>query len=730
MLNVLNKFTGWASSRKGAKIVLLGWLAVIVIVTAIAPTAKSYSISAGEGSIHEDTPSAIASRVMEEHFPSEDGLPALVVFHNADRIGEHNRKDIAAFSEWLASSDKPEHVGSALPFHLLSKSVQDAMLSSDQSTLVFPLSLKKGLDSDVIYDSIAEIRTWLAEHQSAPMEAEITGPAGIAADTLSLFKNADFILMFATVALILVILLIIYRSPLLALIPLVAAGLLYQVVDRIIGFAGKQGWFIIDSQALSIMMILLFAVVTDYCLFIFSRYREQLSEGSNKYDAMKAAVSHVGEPILFSGGTVLIAMLTLFAAIFKPYHHFAPVFSIAMVVILLGGLTLIPAIFALLGRKAFWPFVPKRQSKAAAGSPRGFWGSMASRIVKRPAWFAGILLVIMLAASASAATMNFSYNLMKSFPDDLSSRKGFELLEQNYPKGSLAPVTVIVASKQRIDDETMQSLTQLMAVIDEKGGVEYWSPSADELTARIDANAARGIISDDKLAMKLELTLSSNPYDQEALQTVKALIAQSDAMLKSSGLDPEQYTLHFAGQSAEQLDVSVMNMRDITVMFSLIIVLITLMLLFQTRSIPLSLLMMFTILLSYAATLGFGWFISQYMLGYDAISYRIPVYTFVFLVALGIDYNIMLVSRIREEQERFEWKEAVRRGLASTGAVISSAGVILAATFAVLITQPLQELFLFGMMMAIGVLLDTFVVRGMLLPSLMVLIGRKNDKRA
>ncbi|MFD2117153.1 MMPL family transporter [Paenibacillus yanchengensis] len=728
MLKQLNKLTGWASSRKGSKIVLIVWLAAIVIVSGIAPTAKNYSISAGEGSIHENTPSAIAKQIMDKHYPTDDGLPALVVFYKPDGINEEGRKEIVAFSEWISSSEKPENIGGTLPFHFLPENVQDQMFSENNTTFLYHFSMKKDLNTDEVHDSLEEIKQWISKNSTVGMQVEITGPAGIASDTLSLFRNADFVLLFATVGLILVLLLAIYRSPLLALIPLVVAALVYQMVDRVIGFAGQQGWFVIDSQALSIMMILLFAVLTDYCLFVFSRYREELKRVGDKFDAMKLAMSKVGEPILFSGGTILGSMLILFAAIFKPYHNFAPVFSIAVIFILLGGLTLIPAIFSLLGRKSFWPFVPKLETEEKVNK-QGIWGKVASAVVKRPAIFASILLLIMLAASINATNMKYSFNLMKSFPDDLSSRIGFELLEENFPKGKLAPVHIVLTSEKEIiiDEPFLQNVTKLLEDINGVGGIDSISPQVTPEMAQADATLPRNFLSGDKHAIKFEVTLSDNPYDKEALQVVEALQKNKDQMLQDSGLGGGYFDYYVAGQTAEQLDVSNMNTRDMILIFSLIAGAIVIMLAFQTRSIWLSVLMTSTILLSYVATLGLGWLVFENILGYDAISYRIPVYTFIFLVTLGVDYNIMLVSRIREEAAKHEWKHAIQIALEKTGGVISSAGLILAATFAVLITQPMQELFLFGIIMAIGIIIDTFLVRGILLPSILAMKRKSSE---
>ncbi|MFE4570835.1 MMPL family transporter [Paenibacillus chitinolyticus] len=722
--NPWNKLARAVSSPRGAKIVAAVWIIAIVALALAAPGSKQVAVSSGEGSAFSQTPSEEAQKIMEERFPSEDGLTALLVFHGKNPITAEERAKIAGISEWLASAGKPPQIAGALPFHTLPKAVQDKMFSDDGTTILLNAAFQKNLESGQLYEGLQQIRTHVEQMGIGSLDFKITGPAGIAADTTSLFKNADFVLMFATVGLILVILMIIYRSPLLAVIPLVISGMVYMVVDRILGLAGKYGWFLVDKQALSIMMILLFAVLTDYCLFVLTRYREELQTSADKYEAMRHALSRVAEPILFSGGTVLIAMLTLFAAVFKPYHHFAPVFSAAMAVIILGGLTLIPAVFALLGRKAFWPFVPKL-SKSSAGKTRGFWASLGGFVTRKPGLTAGILLLALLASSLSVTSMKYSFNLLKSFPDSTSSRQGFEILETKFPPGQLAPVSVLLTSEKRLplDAGFYEKVAALTGLLKNQPGVNAVSPEIMPALPASGSQLPKNVLAADGTALKLQLTLESNPYEPVSLDGIDLLRGSSPALLEKSGLSPSEFTLHYAGQTAEQLDVRNMNKRDTILLFSLITLFITIMLLIQTRSFKHALTMIATMLLSYTATLGLGWMIFHFVLGYDSISYRLPVYTFVFLIALGVDYNIMLVSRIKEEASRYPWKEAVSRGVALTGGVISSAGLILAATFTVLITQPLQELFLFGLTMALGILLDTFLVRGMLLPALLVFTG-------
>ncbi|USK55371.1 MMPL family transporter [Cytobacillus solani] len=725
MLKPFRKLVQYTSSQKGAKMTILAWILAVVLFSLLAPSAKEYEVNSKEGSIKGDKPSEVAQQILKEQFPSTDGLPALLVFHRDGKISEEDIGKINELSEWLGSDEKPEQIMSALPFHSLPPNVQKQMYSENESTLLINLSLEPDLESSETLAVMNEIEEKANKIDMNGMQFEITGPAGISADTVSLFKSADIVLMLATVALIFILLIIIYRSPILAITPLIIAGIVYGVVDRILGLAGKNGWFTIDSSAVSIMLILLFAVLTDYSLFVFSRYREELKKQESKYVSMNEAIFHVSEPIVFSGGTVLLAMLTLFVTIFEPYNHFAPVFSVAVVVILIAGLTLIPSIFAIMGRKAFWPFVPKVEE--AQITTHGIWSAISKQVMKKPALLGGILLIVLLIGVFNFTSIQYSFNLLKSFPEDMPSRQGFELLEENYPAGQLAPMTVLIKSDKEfpINAELFEKVNHLVSILSDESNVASVTPTIQDEMLNIPESLPRNYLAESNKAIRLQFVLDSNPYEKEALDTIQKLRDSEASLLKASGFSTADVKLHFAGQTAQQLDVNHMNQRDMIVLFSLVTVFLTIILGFQTKSVMMPILMMATILLSFFSTMGFGWWIFKHLMGYDAISYRLPVYAFVFMVALGIDYNIMLVSRIKEEATKLPWREAVGKGVAVTGGVISSAGLILAATFAVLMTQPLQELFLFGFTMAFGILLDTFLIRGIFLPSILVLTGKK-----
>jgi len=249
MLKPIQRLVKYTSSSKGAKVTLISWIAIVVMISAFAPSAKDYEGTSNEGSIKENTPSQIAEKLYQQEFPTDEGLTALLVFQRENEITNQDREKIEIFSKWLTSDDKPERVANALPLHQFPAEVQDQMFSEDESTLLFHLALEQDLDSNQTHETLEQLKKQMNNIGLDGMELEITGPAGISADTISLFKNADVVLILSTVALIFIILILIYRSPLLAITPLIIAALVYGVVDRILGLVGKYEVFVVESQA-------------------------------------------------------------------------------------------------------------------------------------------------------------------------------------------------------------------------------------------------------------------------------------------------------------------------------------------------------------------------------------------------------------------------------------------------------------------------------------------------
>ena len=692
MKRFLHTVTDWVSTKKGMRITIIAWL-VIMIALSAGPRLTDYKVTNFQ-SLPDEAESIVAQNKVDEFFPSDTGTPGILVFNNPD-----GDVDIAEVNEILdgIKKEKIDGIEEIVDISQMPPQALAAFTSEDKTTMIVPMNLEAGLgnsDYSRINDRASEIGNEIAEDLEANFY--ITGPAGIAGDTTKLFESADVKLLFATVLIILVLLIVIYRSPLLAFIPLLATVIVYQVTNQTVALLGAGG-LEINNSTTSIMSILLFAAVIDYSLFVFSRFREELNRYEDKHEAMKHAMRATGEPVFFAGGTVLAAMLILFFADFRDYQNFAPVFGTAMLIIMLASITLVPALFTLFGRKAFWPKVPKYGEETEV--KHGIWGPVAKFVVNKPGLSGGLVAIFMLVTALNVFNLDFEFNSVKNFPEDLPSRVGYEIVEEKFNKGDLAQTTVLLESEESMSEEQVAAFAQRLNDYDE---IYSARPSG---------------ITDDGQAAKITVSLTMNPYSSEAIDFIEELRGDSDQLQDDAKLDAD---IAYTGTTAKLADEREINSGDIIKIVSLETLLILVLLFVLTRSFKMPLYMMATILLSYASALGLGLFLVDVLFGYDAISTRVPVYAFIFLVALGIDYNIILVSRFLEERTKHSVKEALEIAIRNTGGVISSAGIILAATFAALMIMPIADLFVFGFMVAIGIIIDTFLVRGMLLPALIL----------
>ena len=608
---------------------------------------------------------------------------------------------LVSFFEKL-EAEEIDGLEQTIPLSSLPPQAAMGFFSEDQSTAVIPISFDSNLETKELKDRVEQIQELAKEFDDFSLY--VTGPAGIAVDTLNLFSRADIVLLLSTVGIVLILLIVIYRSPLLALIPLLATAFVYLVVNQTLGLMGKAG-LVMSNQTLSIMTILLFAAVIDYSLFVFSRFREELKHYESKYEAMKMAMRETGTPVFFAGGTVLAAMLVLFFAQFGEYRNFAPTFGTTMVIIMLASITLIPALFTLFGRKSFWPKIPLVGDETV--QKHSIWSKIGRFVTRKPGLSASVIGIFLLICASNMLNMTFEFDTMKSFPDDMESRQGYEIIEEKFHKGDLAPTTVLFESENAITAQDQENLISAL--------------SEQDLVYNVRANG----MTDDQKVINLSLTFDESPYAVETMDALEKMREDAPTILADSQLEGE---LHFAGETATKVDDRSVNNRDLVVIVILETLLIFILLIALTKSFKMPIYMMGTILLSFLAALGLGMFLSSLFFDISTISNRVPLYSFVFLVALGIDYNIILISRYQEERKKHSVREAVEIAVANTGGVISSAGIILAATFSVLMTQPIELLFVFGFIVAVGILLDTFLIRGILLPALIVMLEK--DKPA
>lgn len=696
MKSILKVITDRVSTRKGTWVTLGVWVIVTVLLAILAPSAKDYE-SSNITSLPSDAKSVIAQNKLDQYFKDNDGTPAILVFQSSD----DKIVNVSELESFIKDVQKVEGVKEIVPITTLPPQATESFFSEDKSTVILPVTFEADFEAKEMRASQEKMMEITEE--STDLTLTITGPAGIAVDALDLFSRADVVLLLSTVGLILVLLIVIYRSPLLALIPLLAAAFVYEVVNQVLGLMGKAG-LLINNQTFSIMTILLFAAVIDYSLFVFSRYREELKTYDSKHEAMKEAMRETGLPVFFSGGTVLAAMLVLFFAEFGDYRNFAPIFATAMLIIMLASVTLVPALFTLFGRKSFWPKIPRVGEESVKAN--SFWSKIGRSVVKKPVVSTVAIGIILVISALNMFNLKYEFDTMKSFPEDMPSRIGYEILEEKFEKGDLAPTTVLLEASEQV---TMEQQDVIMKELKKQPLVSSVRPSG---------------VTEDQKVVQFTLTYTESPYDSETMDALEKTRDKSKQIVKDAGLEGE---LYFAGETANRIDDRATNNRDLIVIVLLESILIFAMLIVMTKSFKLPLYMMGTILLSFLAAVGLGMFLTNLFFDIDTVSNRVPLYSFVFLVALGIDYNIILISRFMEERKIHPVKKAVEIAVANTGGVISSAGIILAATFAVLMTQPIQLLFVFGFIVAVGILLDTFLIRGILLPALLVLFEKDSS---
>ncbi|MGM8215958.1 MMPL family transporter [Bacillaceae bacterium W0354] len=698
MRKSLQAVTDLVTTKRGVWITLSVWLIVTMALAFFAPSAKDYEVTSID-SLPDDARSVIAQEKVDEYFKEQEGIPAILVFQSTN--GELSYDSLANVMDEIMKANVTG-VEQVVPVSQIPPQAAMSFFSEDLTTAAIPIIFNQSLENKDLKSSKEKIMELVEGHSN--IQLFMTGPAGIATDTLDLFSRADLVLIFSTIGLILVLLIVIYRSPLLALIPLLGAAFVYEVVMQTLGIFGSLG-LMMSNQTLSIMSILLFAAVIDYSLFVFSRFREELKNHQDKYEAMKLAMRGTGLPVFFSGGTVLAAMLVLFFAQFGDYRNFAPTFATTMAVIMVASITLVPALFTLFGRKSFWPKIPRVGDETVKS--HSLWSRVGRFVVKKPGLSVGMVGLFILISASNLFNIQYDFNMLNSFPDDMPSREGYHILEEKFDKGDLAPTTVLLEADHQITEEQQEALRKEL--------------EGENLVAnvRLSETAADGRV------IEYSLTFSDNPYSVEAIDALETMISKSDEFLSQTGLSGE---LYFSGETAKQVDDRAINNRDVLLIVILETLLIFALLIVMTKSVKMPIYMMGTILVSFLAALGLGMFLTDLFFGIETISNRVPLYSFVFLVALGIDYNIMLVSRYQEEREKHSVKKSVELAVANTGGVISSAGLILAATFAVLMTQPIQLLFVFGFIVAVGILIDTFIVRGVLMPGLIVLLEKDNAK--
>ena len=525
----------------------------------------------------------------------------------------------------------------------------------------------------------------------------VTGPGGLLGDLFSAFGTLDSSLLLTTLGVVALILILVYRSPVLWIIPLLSAMFALTTAGGIVYLLAKNNVIDVDGQSQGILSVLVIGAATDYALLLIARYREELHLHENRFDAMKSAYKGVWEPILASGSTVSISLLILLFSQLTNTAGLGPIGAIGIVSAMITILTLLPALLLVFGRWIFWPRRPLFDGDDHVMS--GPWSKVANSIGRNPrkAWVV-TGSVLLLLAFASTTLKADGIGTVDTFTGNPESVVGQKLLVTHFPGGEGDPTQVVVAANK---------IEAVTSAIKSAPGVTQVIPFLDPATQTVKVVNNRAI---------LNVTLDKAPDSVEAgndIPKIRELAHAADA------------TSLVGGTSAVYFDVRTANSHDNKTIIPIILIVITIILGLLLRSILSAIVLLGTVLLSYFATLGVCALVFNHIFGFAGGDNSFPLFAFIFLVALGIDYNIFLMTRVREESAKIGTRAGIIKGVTVTGAVITSAGIVLAATFAVLGLLPLVPLAELGFAVAFGVLLDTIIVRSILVPALVHQIGPK-----
>ena len=642
---------------------------------------------------------ATEAREWQQKFQDSGEVPAVVVIESGSALTPAQLGTAAGLKTTLEDLQLGSTVVGPVP-------------SQDQKAVQYIVSVAAAEPADAVEELRNEVRA------AAPDGTQIfvTGPAGLAADLTGAFAGIDGILLLVALAAVFVILLVVYRSLLLPFaVLLTSVFALCAAILLVFGMA-KAGWIQLNGQSQGILSILVIGAATDYALLYVARFREALEHTANRTAAALAAWRASFAPILASGATVAIALLCLLFSDLNSNKALGPVAAAGIVCSLVAALTLLPAFAALLGRAAFWPFRPRllpdeaREPELTTGleGQRGLWRATGTLVSRRPrtVWVASVLLLVV----ASAGILQLKANGVPQTAVILSASNavdGQDALARHFDAGSGSPA-VIVASQGKAG-EVLEAVKATGGV-----GAAYLLAEGSVPITEAPGTPASPAVRDGRVLVNATLDFAA---DSDAAENAVAAMRTS---VKS--VDPGALV---GGVTATALDTNTTAQRDLATIIPVVLAVILLILMVLLRSVLAPVLLVASVVLSYAAAMGVSALVFNNILGFPGADATVPLFGFVFLVALGVDYNIFLMSRVREEALKHGTRPGILRGLGVTGGVITSAGVVLAATFAALGVIPIMFLVQLAFIVAFGVLLDTVLVRSLLIPALAYDLGRR-----
>ena len=668
--------------------VIGAWVLLALVLAPLQPKLQDEAANENEAFVADSAESTRADDLLDEQFESASGVTAVVVFNRpgAALTEADNQAMDGALRSLCETRAIPDLKAVVTPYGVPCGELGDDSIapesgpprvSADGSTALATVSTRSE-DTRVVVEDVAALRAALPGPDAGGLRTFVSGEAGSTADASEAFEGIDGTLLAITLVLLLAILLATYRSPVAALVPIVVVGVAYLVAAGVVYGLVKATGLQVTGQATAILIVLMFGAGTDYCLLLVSRYREESGD-------VRRAAERTGPAIVSAGATVVAAMLVLLVADFRATRSMGPVLAVGVAVTVLAGLTLLPALLTVLGGRVFRP---------AAGPPGGgIWARAARLVLARPGTVTAAALAVLALGALGNLEGRGTLALTESFRDPPESVRGAELIAGEFGAGRAAPLDLVVRTVGAPD------------VLGRLDGIE----GVASITA---ASASRG-----GGYSLFNVELADDPYSEAAMETVPRVRAALDGAGGAlvGGITATAYD----SREAQRSDAALIVPLTLVLVFLIVVALV--------RALVAPLYLVATVVLSYAFALGASSLLFTHVLGQPDSDPGLPLFAFIFLVALGVDYNLFLVSRIREERLRTgATRPAVGEALTRTGGVITSAGLILAGTFAALIALPLEGLVQMGFTIALGLLVDTFLVRVFLVPGIAVLLGERN----
>ncbi|MFC0531160.1 MMPL family transporter [Phytohabitans kaempferiae] len=678
--------------------VILGWIVAAAAIVVFAPTLSDVTTGDQANFLPNSYESVKAQELAEERFAQSNDSTATVVVRRTDGqpLSDADQAKVGELAQAVQSAGFEKVTGVATGPQALSPNKQVQLIS---------IGLQGMADDQKVLDSVQHIRDTVKPMVAGgPLALAVTGDVAMQLDNQDAFENALTIVSVATVLLIIVLLLVIYRSPIAALLPIVTVSIVSAISPGLIALVAKATDLQVDQSLQIILTIVLFGVGTDYILFLLFRYRERLRAGDDRKEALVKAVARVGEVIASAAAAIIIAFMALLLAVFGAFTSLGPGLSIAVAVMAVAAVTLVPAVVSLIGPVVFWP------SKSWQRTPKGAMFQRAGQFVgRRPAVVAAASGLLMVGLALGSLGMATDYDQTAQLPDDTESSQGFRDLQAGFPAGALNPTTVYVRADngQALDPAALEQYANRLKEVPGVGGI---MPAP---------GGAQAAVSQDGSAAQINLLLAESPYSNEALD-----LAGGELREVAHAETPSGTTALVGGASSIFADIRDANDRDLRVIFPVAGLLIAIILALLLRAVVAPIYLMIAVVLGFFSTLGATVLVFQGIGDRPGLSFMLPTILYLFVVAIGTDYNILMIARLREEARLGnDPRKAADLAVEHGGPSVGAAGLILAGTFASMLLAGIAFLSEMGFAVSIGIAISAFVMSMFLVPSVTALLG-------